>query len=233
MTRENPIVPNQDHSGSPPVSIPKIQDAPDVSSVAEKISIISDYRKMEEIPVAVLAQHVEKLKDQIAVIFNEGKKLRLKRVELLARLEEIHKKNLELKKGRLREESRIATIKSRLKAVKIEISNEGPTEIERLEKRKSELESDIAMFQETLDVHQRDRLMSLNMLQHANSMLQDMYTEKVLEKILDVAKTDEEISKGSDLKGLTAELLGRLLVLEREESYLFGMINKLNNGEKF
>ena len=233
MTRENPIVPNQDHSGSLPVSIPEVGDSPDVSRVVEKISIISEYRKKEDIPVAILAKQVEELQDEIAGIFSEGKKLRMERVELMAKVDKLHQQNLELKKGRLKKESKVATLKSRCAAVKIEISNGGPSEVERLKKRKSELESDIAMFQETMEVHRRDRSRTITMLQKANSTLQDIYTENVLEKIITVGNTGEENEKVADLRGLTAELLGRLLVLEREESYLFGIYNRSLNGEKF
>ncbi|MCX6645180.1 MAG: hypothetical protein NTY09_02305 [bacterium] len=233
MTRENPIVPNQDHSGNIPVSIPEVGESLNGMRVAEKIGIISDYRMKEEMPVAELAQQVEKLLDQISGIFSEGKKLRLERVELIVGLEKLHKQNLDFKKGRLKKESRVATLKSRCTAVKMEISNEGPSEVERLKKRKSELESDIAMFQETFEVHRRDRSRTLTMLQNKNSMLQDIYTEKVLEKIIAVRNTGEENSKVADLRGLTAELLGRLLVLEREESYLFGIYIRSLNGEIF
>lgn len=233
MTHEHPIVPDQDKSGISPVSIPESNETNVGSGVTEKIETIFKYRMMEDMPVAEIEQQAVKLKDAILELVRDGKRLRLERVRLNERHETSHSRNLELKKDRMKKESRVAMLRSRCAAIKMEISNEGPTEIERLEKRKSELESDIGMFRETFEVHKRDRLRTLIMLQRANSMLQDVYTEKVLDKIIAIGQAGEESNKSTDLSGLTAELLGRLLVLEREESYLFGMINRSNEDENF
>ena len=232
VTHEHPIVPHQDKSGSFPVSIPDTDPPVESSRVSDSIDVISEYRIREGATPEEIRQYSEVLSQKLAGIIREEKVLRIERVKLSRKLENLHRKNLEYKKDRLKKDSRIATLKSRCSAVKVEIHDGGPSEIERLEKRKIELESDIAMFQDTMEVHRRDRIRTLVSLQSANSRLQDVYTEEVLDRIIKsgIKKegADEDREEEADLSALAAEILGRLLVLEREESYLFGVINRID-----
>jgi hypothetical protein len=76
-------------------------------------------------------------------------------------------------------------------------------------------------------VHRRDREDTFKLLSSALCRLQDLLTESLLWRIQSIQTDLIEFEGGrSGVAGVVAELLGRLLVLEKEESQIFGLISK-------
>lgn len=227
MTHERQVDPLNGKSDGIPPSISGSGDPVDSSSVAENIKLILKYSLAEDPSLSDLERYFETLRQKLGEIIREGKKLRLERVKLTGKRNRIHRAVLDLQKGRLTKEAKLASIRSQLDILKSDMENGGTAGVERLEKKIKELESNIEMFLETLEVHQRDRKTTLEKLQNANSNMQDLITERILDRIILAEPENDDGQNEPDLRGLTAEILGRLLVLEKEESCLAGRINRL------
>lgn len=227
MTHERQVDPLNGKSDGIPSSISGSGDPVDSSSVAENIKLILKYSLAEDPSLSDLERYFETLRQKLGEIIREGKKLRLERVKLTGKRNRIHRAVLDLQKGRLTKEAKLASIRSQLDILKSDMENGGTAGVERLEKKIKELESNIEMFLETLEVHQRDRKTTLEKLQNANSNMQDLITERILDRIILAEPENDDGQNEPDLRGLTAEILGRLLVLEKEESCLAGRINRL------
>lgn len=227
MTHERQVEPQNGKSDGIPSSISGSGDPVDSSSVAENIKLILNHSLAEDPSLSDLGQYFETLRQKLGEIIRESKKLRLVRVKLTRKRDRLHAAVLKLQKGRLTKESKIASHRSQLNILKSDMENGGTAGVERLEKQIKELEGNIEMFRETLKVHQRDRQTTLEKLQNANSNMQDKLTERILDRIILAEPENDSEQNEPDLRGLTAEILGRLLVLEKEESCLAGRINRL------
>ncbi len=75
-------------------------------------------------------------------------------------------------------------------------------------------------------MHRIDREEVFLMLVHAQARLQDVLTERLLQRILLVEKETEGAPGRKGYSGIVAELLGHLLALEKEEAYLNGVLCK-------
>ena len=227
LTRERPVDPQNGKPEGLPVSISGSEDLVDSSGVAENIKLILKHRLAEDSSLSDFERYLETLRQKLGEIIRKGKKLRLKRVKLIRKRIRVHDAVLDLQKGRLSKESKLASFRSRLNILKIDMETGGIAGVERLERQIKELDGNIEIFRETLEIHQRDRQRTLEKLQYANSNLQDLLTERILDRIILAEPENDNGGNEPDLRDLTAEILGRLLVLEKEESCLAGRINRL------
>jgi hypothetical protein len=160
---------------------------------------------------------------QLADICVEEKKYRLERMKLRRQRDTIHDSVLQQRRERLEKASKIICERARIQAL---LSESGSTlsELERLEIQVTEKECELKSFGETLTMHRRDRDRVFSHLATAQSILQDKLTERMLWKILESQSEESGDDTQTGIGGLAAELLGRLLVLEKEESQLGGLI---------
>lgn len=227
LTRERLVDPQNGKPDGLPAPISGSEDLVDSSGVAENIKLILKHRLAEDPSLSDLERYLETLRQKLAEIIQKGKKLRLKRVKLIRKRVRVHDAVLDLQKGRLSKESKLASLRSRLNILKIDMETGGIAGVERLLKQIKELDGNIEIFRETLEIHRRDRLRTLEKLQYANSNLQDLLTERILDRIILAEPENDNGENEPDLRDLTAEILGRLLVLEKEESCLAGRINRI------
>lgn len=227
MAHERPVYPQNGRPDGLKVSIPGSGDLVDSSCAADYTKLILKHSLVENLSLPDIERYLETLKQKLGEIIGKGKKLRLKRVKLAGKRDRIHDAVLNLQKGRLKKESKLASLRSQLDILKIDMENGGTPGVERLEEQIKKLESNIEIFRETFQIHQRDRRRILEKLQNANSNMQDLLTERILDRIILAEPKNDDGQNKSDLRGLTAEILGRMLVLEKEESYIAGKINRL------
>jgi len=203
------------------------QGREDADRVKANLQRIAESRLHEDTPVSELERYALELKGRLTRIIIEEKRLRMEKVRLAQELARIRQQVLDLKRERLQKSTLEASCQARTAAAKEEAATGGPSEVERLERRAAELEQDVDAFGETLSLHRRDRDRAFRLLQNAQSSLQDLLTENVLWRIVAMESGAGEEPGRSGKSGVTAELLGRLLVLEREESQVGGIISRL------
>jgi len=193
----------------------------------EEITQPADREAGGEFVVRSLIAHVGELKSALNESVESRKVARIEHAKLTKLRDQLKSSVIDRKKERLSKESEAASVKAKLREAREAKSAERTIEIERLTNRVSDLESDIETFRETLRMHRRDRDRVFMNLQEAYSILQDLLTQNVLWKIVQMeSETGTEVAR-QGLPGFTAELLGRLLVLEKEESQVSGMLDRL------
>jgi len=181
--------------------------------------------------VHALSEHVETVKSELKDIFDSVKSVRIDKARLTAQLENLKASLIEKKKERLHKEAAVASGRARLQLEKSTTSLENNGDIERLKLKIDELKTDIETFREAFRLHRRDRDRAFQQLCDSQSKLQDCLTQEVLWKIVQLeAESDDETAR-QGLPGITAELLGRLLVLEKEECQLGGFLDRYDREE--
>ena len=179
-----------------------------------------------ELVIQSLTAHIGKLKSVLNESVESRKIARIEHAKLTALRDELKSSVIDRKKVRLSKDSEAASLKAKLREAREAKSAERTIEIERLTKRASDLENDVETFRETLLMHRRDRDRVFMNLLEAHSKLQDLLTQKVLWRIVQMEDEPGTEVARQGLPGVTAELLGRLLVLEKEESQLSGILNR-------
>jgi hypothetical protein len=234
LTHESPVPPSRrDDDVKPPADRPEQSGAGHPNRVRESIRKLAQARLRQDISVPELRDVLSQLKEKLAEICADERKARLERLKLRKRRDLIHAAVVKLRQLRLKKSSRIVTESSKIKIILSE-SEEPLTEVEALERKKNDIEADLEGFRETLRMHRRDRDAAFRELAAAQSVLQDKLTERMLWKILEAQSDESRDEEHRGIEGLTAELLGRLLVLEKEESQLGGLIagDRGEAGEK-
>lgn len=164
----------------------------------------------------------KKLKD----FFAGERGIRIERARLNRERDSLRPHMLELKRSRLQKQSDISDLRSGLRKLQEGSDGTPAGEINHLKNRISDLEGDVAAFSETIVMHRRDRDRVFDRLVSALEILQDLLTEVMLKKILHVGGNKPENEGRTGPAGVVAELLGRLLVLEKESANLGGIVTK-------
>ena len=207
----------------------------DPARVRDNIQRLIDNRLADDAATSAMEKRATELRAALKKILDDEKRLRIDKVRASAERDRLKAGILELRKERLKKDSVVASYRSRLVSLRVENTGTATSEDERLEAQVRELRSDVEAFRETLNMHRRDRDRVFNRLLKAQSRLQDKLTESMLWKILNLdSSEDEEPGARKGISGVAAELLGRLLVLEKEECQVFSLLNRLDcisNGE--
>jgi hypothetical protein len=173
---------------------------------------------------ALLQEQLDGLHNDLTLVIIGEKELRIQRFALSAERERLNRRVLDFRKERLRKESLTASRRSKLNALRREMKEGLESEIKNLEEQVRELQEEVDAFRETLMLHRRDRDRVYNILVTAQSDLQDKLTESMLWKIVGLEESQDEKPGRRGKSGVVAELLGRLLVLEKEEAQLSSVI---------
>lgn len=229
MSNESPLVPPDKGEEELVVhNLPGTGNG-DTDRVENNIRRIAEVRLGNGAHPDKLQRDLNHLKAELAGLVAQEKELRLEKVRLVPERDALRERVINLKRERMKKDSQLASIRSKINEVREASGSEGNGEIERLERRIRELNDDIDAFRETLSMHRRDRFRVLDLLIEAQSRLQDKLTESTLWQLLDLENevSDDEGRKGKS--GLTAELLGRLLLLEKEEAQICSYLNRNRN----
>jgi len=224
--RQEPSVAPDPADGSPqPGGNDHVRHA-DLVRARAGIEKIARSRLEQDVPLSKLEGEVEKLRSALAEVVSEERDLRIERVRLSTRRDNLRKAGLGLRRDRLEKEAKISSMRSRISALLDEVSATHVDEVERLGARVEDLKDMVEAFREALLMHRRDRNRVLRLLHGAQSSLQDLLTTGVIQRIVELEREsgNERGSGRVGKAGIAAELLGRLLVLEREESHLGGRI---------
>lgn len=208
-------------------------DSDAAGRVQESIQRLSESRLRAEGSIEDLGKRAESLRAQMTAIIGEEKAARIDRGRLSSRRDTLRAQVTELRRERLEKQTGLSAARVALREERQLVSEKRLTEAERLAHRVEDLREEVAAFKETLRMHRRDRDRTSDALLKAYGDLQDLLTEQLLWKI--VALQSEEGDKGkserSGKAGLMAELLGRLLVLEKEGAQISGLLPQLGRED--
>ena len=213
----------------PPV--PEGGDSGGAGHVQESLRRLSRSRLRAEGSIDELKQRARSLRDEMTGIIREDKGIRIERGRLTSTRDGLRAKVIELRRERLEKQTGLSAARVALREERQMIQEGGLSEVERLAHRVQDLREEVDAFEETLRMHRRDRDRTFNALLRAYGELQDLLTEELLWKIVTL-QGEEEGRKGERVgkAGLAAEMLGRLLVLEKEESQLAGLLARRERG---
>jgi len=220
VTHEPPLVPPEPARENAPSDAGESTENHGIERVRDSLKKLAETR---------LRQGASVLRRHLADVISEEKDLRITRARLNAERERLRMSVIDLSKDRMKKDSIISSYRSRLAGLKTQEWDESHGEIERLEDRIERLRGDVDAFTETLLMHRRDRDQVFRLLVDALSHLQDLLTENVLWRILALESEAEGEQGRSGVAGVAAELLGRLLVLEKEESQLSGLVARMRS----
>jgi hypothetical protein len=228
VTRETPEIP----SGENPEQLihPQAKDE-DKRGIGKRFA--NGIRKLSSIRLgggetyeSLLEKHKE-LEVQLDAAKEEEIKARIQRSRFLKILDKGKAIVLSRKKQRLELQELILEKRKKVREAH-DVADEGTdAEIPALEKKIADLESDVDTLRESLRLHLRDRIAVQESLGKSREELQDLLTESLLWKIHH-AEIDSDTDVGT---GVIAELLGRVLVLEKEESRLRGTLENRKNND--
>ncbi len=200
-----------------------------------RIQKLLESRLKEDASIDHLKKRVRQLRDALNITILEEKKLRLEKVRTTGKKNQLKERVLILKREKLQKDTLLTGHRTRMANYRENGTVHITGELERLEQRRDELSGDVDAFRETLVMHRRDRDRVYQMVIESQNELQDILTECLLYKILDVERIEDGELERTGIAGVAAELLGRLLVLEKEESYISGIIRHVgtkNSGER-
>jgi len=208
----------------------------DTEHISANIQRLLDGRLADDASINALEKRTSELRDALSKTLSGEKSLRIERVKACTKRDRLRARALELKRERLSKDAKVASRRVRLSEKRKEAAQDHQAEVNMLEERIHALNGDLDAFSETLMLHRRDRDRVLDKLITARSVLQDKLTECMLWKIVlvDESGDDDEAIGRKGISGVTAELLGRLLVLEKEECQICSLLNRWNftsNGE--
>lgn len=208
----------------------------DTEYISANIQRLLDNRLADDASINALEKRTAELRDALSKTLSGEKSLRIERVKACTKRDRLRARALELKRERLSKDAKVASRKVRLSEKRKEAAQDHQAGVNMLEERIHALNGDLDAFRETLMLHRRDRDRVLDKLITARSVLQDKLTECMLWKIVlvDESGYDDEAIGRKGISGVTAELLGRLLVLEKEECQICSLLNRWNftsNGE--
>lgn len=225
MTHESPVPPSRRNGDDqPPEERYEKSGAGHPDRVRESIRKLAQARLRQDISVSELEKVRSEMNAQFERICASEKKLRIERLQLRKKRDSFRAAVIGLRKKRLEKASRIDSVRARIESIRSGSSEGFLTEVERLEKHLGELRSELDAFRETLIMHRRDRDRIYGRLCEAQSALQDRLTERMLWRILEARDEGMDEEEGDEREGLAAELLGRLLVLEKQGSQLESLI---------
>jgi DNA repair exonuclease SbcCD ATPase subunit len=230
VTQEPPLVPGEPARENAPTDAGESTEHDRIERVRDSLKRLSESRLRQGASMQELEERVSELRGHLAEVISEEKDLRITRARLNAERERLRAAVIDLSKDRMKKDSIISSYRSRLAGLRMQERDGGHGEIERLEDRIERLQGDVDAFTETLLMHRRDRDRVFKLLVDAMSHLQDKLTENVLWKILAIESEAEGEQGRSGVAGVSAELLGRLLVLEKEESQLSGLVSRMRSS---
>ena len=224
MTHESPVPPSRrDGDDKPPAEKPEQSGAGHPDRVRESIRKLAQARLRKDISLPELRDVHSQLKAKLDEICTGEKKQRIERLMLRKQRDLIHDSVIQLRKEKLEKASKF--ISEHVRVQTLLSGSEGQlTEVDQMERQVIEKECELKSFRETLTMHRRDRDIVFCQLASAQSILQDQLTERMLWKILEAQSEESGDDEHRGIEALAAELLGRLLVLEKEESQLGGLI---------
>jgi hypothetical protein len=223
LTNESPgtRLPQESLVTPPPVDRAK---GADTTRLWGRIQKLLESRLKEDASIDHLKKRERQLCDALNITILEEKKLRLEKVRTTGKKNQLKERVLILKRERLQKDTMYTGHKTRMAIYREKGTLPITGEVERLEQRRDELSGDLDAFRETLVMHRRDRDRVYQMVIEAQNELQDKLTESLLYQILNVERIENREPERTGVTGVAAELLGRLLVLEKEESYISGII---------
>jgi predicted nucleic acid-binding Zn-ribbon protein len=199
-----------------------------LARIQENIKLLADVRRRENLSVDRLEDNLTRLRDFMTLVIAEEKRLRMERARLSTDRERLRTRVLDLRKDRMAKEALISQRRLELKELKRAVYENSADEVARLEKRAKELEIDVEAMEESLRVHRRDREEAFRDLAGAQDILQDELTEMLLWRIQWLSGDIDEEGGRKGLPGVLAEFLGRLLVLEKENSQVCGLLSRMD-----
>ena len=203
------------------------KDSADEARVIENLRRISAFRTGEEKSPEQLKELQDSYRSELEEILKNEKELRIEKAKNATKRDRLRSWILELQRERLEKNSRVSELRTQLRAERDKLGEGSEGELRRLEIRKAELTEDVTAFTETFIMHRNDRDRAFLRLSKAQASLQDLLTEEVLWKIMDLSASEPANERGRTGKsGLLAELLGRILVLEKEEAQITGLLVK-------
>jgi chromosome segregation ATPase len=203
-----------------------------LARIRENIRTIAESRIKGHLSIEQLEESVASLKKDLRYVFESEKSTRIERARLTSERNLLKSKSLQLRKLRVLKEDLLSQRKTALREVRGEESGEVETDVGRLEYKLRELESELDVLQESFRVHSRDRFEAMKSLMYATEDLQDLLTEALLFRIQLLASDKDSGLGRIGLAGVTAELLGRLLVLEREQAQTWGLLMGIHTAEQ-
>ncbi len=200
--------------------------------VRSDISRLSADRPDTEATLEQLRVRIQTERKKLEDFFAGERGIRIERARLNREKDSLRPHVLELKRSRLQKHTDISDMRSRLRKLQEGSDGTSAGEINQLQDRVSDLEGDIAAFIETMEMHRRDRNGVFDKLMSSLEVLQDLLTEMLLARILQVSGKKPENEGRVGPAGVVAELLGRLLILEKESANLDGIVAKNRLSER-
>lgn len=212
------------------ISNPDIADSgkiPAVDEIQDKIKILSHARINKSKSIDDLRVSNSELVAKLRATLIEEKKLRIARARLSRERDQYSSLVLDKKRLRLKLQETLFDKRQKLSEARRQVGTDTDNVWEQAKRKYNEMQTELETLAESLNVHRRDRYVVLGLLAESQAELQDQLTEVILWKIHFVqiqAVREGDESEGK--AGIMAELLGRLLVLEKEESRLRGLLDE-------